>query len=92
MTLFDIFMTQLADPFRIALMIGLVLTAMRTAAISGTMLPLLAGVLFVAVIIPTTLNPNGQQAWTQVGVGLVTNLVMLAAILALKTIWDRFRR
>ncbi len=49
---------QLSDPFRIALSIGLVLTMLRTEGVSGRWIPLLAGVVFIAVLIPVTMQPR----------------------------------
>jgi hypothetical protein len=94
MTLVDLVSAALADPFRVALLVGLVVTQRRTAGITGRVLPLAAGVLFVAVILPTTM----QQGLTTpallraIGVGLVANVIWLAAILVAFAVWDRTRR
>lgn len=86
------FLAQIADPFRIGLMIALVATMARTRAATGTVVPLAAGVLFVAVIIPMTLAPPGADGMVAaVGIGLLTNLVLLAVILGALTLWRRLR-
>lgn len=92
MGLMDIFAEQIRDPFRIGLLIALVATMKRTQAATGTWVPLAAGVLFVAVIIPMTLAPPGDGSMvTVVGVGLLANLVLLAVILAALRLWQRLR-
>lgn len=90
MSLFDIFISQITDPFRIALLVALGLTTLRTSAVTGAVVPLAAGVVFVAVIIPTTLSPASGQLWQAIGVGLVSNTVWLAVLLGLKALWQRF--
>lgn len=73
--------SQLADPFRIGLIIALALTADRTAAVTGGILPVLLGVLFVAVIIPTTMPTNQEiPLWQLIGLGIIANLILLALV------------
>ncbi len=88
MTATEILTAQLADPFRIALLIGLVLTQRRTAAATGTWAPLAAGLVFVAVIIPVTMGTAVPLA-ASVGLGLVANLILLIPVLAVFALWDR---
>lgn len=73
----DVFLSQITDVFRIGLLVALVLTARRTAGTTGTVLPLLAGIVFVAVIIPTT---RGSTDLVQIGVGIATNAVVVAVV------------
>lgn len=90
MSLSQLVLTQLEDPFRIALIIGLVVTMVRTRAQTGTVVPLAAGVLFVAVIIPSTLGTRlAEPFWLQVGAGLISNLVILGVVLGG---YEAFRR
>jgi cobalamin biosynthesis protein CobD/CbiB len=92
MTLTDLAISQFMDPFRIALLIGLVVTMQRTMAVTGKLVPLLAGVAFVAVIIPSTVTQGLAASFiTQFGVGLVTNSVLLAVILGAKMLIDSRR-
>jgi cobalamin biosynthesis protein CobD/CbiB len=92
MTLTDLALSQFTDPFRIALLIGLVITMQRTVSVTGKVIPLLAGVAFVAVIIPSTITKGLEADYlTQIGVGVVTNAVMLAVILGIKALIDRRR-
>ncbi|WP_323041275.1 hypothetical protein [Gemmobacter sp.] len=90
----ELLLAQLRDPFRVGLMIALVLTMLRTRAVSGTALPLAAGVVFVAVIIPMTLPAPaaGGGMLAAVGTGIVANLILLGLILGAWTLWQRLRR
>ena len=82
---------QLTDVFRIGLIIALVLTMRRTQAMTGTIIPLLAGVVFVAVIIPATL-PTAEPLWRSIGVGLVANAIILGLALAGLALFQRLRK
>ena len=57
----DILLAQLLDPFRIGLIVVLVITAARTSATVGNWAPLALGVVFVAVLIPMTLGSGEEQ-------------------------------
>jgi hypothetical protein len=62
-------------------------------AATGKVIPLLAGIVFVAVLIPTTLSPlPGVSLKVAVGVGLAANAVILAVLLAGYALFLRFRR
>ena len=86
-----ILLAQLTDPFRIGLIIALVFTMLRTAAVTGTFVPLAAGV-FVAVIIPTTMQAGKGPVWQAVAVGIVANAVILAVVMGAWTLLRRLRR
>lgn len=86
----DLLLSQLADVFRIGLIVALVLTMRRTAAVTGRLVPLAAGVVFVAVIIPAT-QPGGVPLWQAVATGVVANLVILAVVLAVWELVGRLR-
>ena len=86
-----ILLAQLTDPFRIGLIIALVFTMLRTAAVTGTFVPLAAGV-FVAVIIPTTMQAGKGPVWQVVAVGIVANAVILAVVMGAWTLLRRLRR
>jgi uncharacterized membrane protein len=83
--------TQLTDPFRIALLIALVYVWQRNHAQSQALLPLLAGWIFVAVVIPVTGSAAGPML-TAVLVGLVANAVILAVVLGAWVLWRRSRK
>ncbi|MFT4149381.1 MAG: hypothetical protein QM656_04220 [Paracoccaceae bacterium] len=83
----DLFLSQLIDPFRIGLIIALVATMRRTQGVSGTLVPLAAGVVFVAAIIPIAMQGGFDPI--RVGIGILSNLVILAVVMA---IWAAFLR
>ena len=88
----DLFLANLTDPFRIILLGALIATMLRTRASTGTWLPLAAGALFVAVLIPLTLQPAQVPLWQAVAVGLVANAAVLAVGLGLWEAVQRLRR
>lgn len=88
----DVLLQQLRDPFRWGLLGALILTMLRTEAATGRWLPLAAGLAFVAVIIPSTMGlPAGATLARAVGLGVVANLLILAALLLLREAWLRLR-
>lgn len=89
MTAYDIFVAQITDPFRIGLLIALLLTTRNTVARTGVVLPLLAGLVFVAILIPLTFSSGADDWWTLVAVGLLSNAAILAVALGL---WLAFAR
>lgn len=75
-------MSQLTDIFRIGLMAGLIFTMERTKAQTGVVLPLVAGIIFIAAIIPATM-PRADVTMLQAIVsGLVANSVITAVLMA----------
>jgi hypothetical protein len=91
MTMLQLLQAQLMDPFRIVMLVALVMVWDRNRGAEGGVLPLLAGYVFVAVLIPFTLGTPGQQV-PGILAGLVSNLILLAVILALWALWQRLRR
>jgi hypothetical protein len=89
MTVTEVLSQQFYDLFRWGLIAALVLTQGRTRAVTGTWLPLAAGVVFVAVIIPSAMTPALAPFPMQVGVGLGVNAVMVAVVLCLRLVWLR---
>lgn len=88
----DLVLSQLTDLFRIGLIIALVVTMHRTAAVTGRFLPLVLGVVFVAVMIPATM-PSGSASLTDaVLAGLVSNTILLIPVLAGAKLIARWRR
>lgn len=86
MTYLDILAGQLVDPFRIGLLGFLVLTTLRTLAHTGFAVPLLVGLVFVAILIPTSFSGDGQDWTQQVAVGLGSNAIILAVMLAIRAV------
>jgi hypothetical protein len=91
MTLTDLLLSQLTDVFRIGLVIALVATALRNTAVTGMAIPLAAGILFIAVIIPATL-PGTEPMMRAVGVGIVANLILVGLAMAGWQVVSRWRR
>ncbi len=88
----DLVLSQLSDPFRIGLMIALVITMLRTSAVTGRALPLVMGVLFVAVILPTTMPSGTATVSDAILAGLVSNAVILGLVLVTAALVARLRR
>jgi threonine/homoserine/homoserine lactone efflux protein len=89
----DLFLANLIDPFRLVLLAALIATMLRTQANTGTWLPLAVGALFVAVLIPMTLQPvQTLPLWQVIAVGVVANVVLLAVGMGLLTLVQRMRR
>ncbi len=90
MTATELLLSQLADPFRIGLLIALFVTMLRTQAASGTIVPLAAGAVFVAVLIPSaTQSALLVPFWQAVAVGIGANVVLLAVILGAWSLYQR---
>ena len=85
MDVVDIFLAQLADPFRIGLVAMLVITAARTEASVGMRVPLALGTVFVAILIPVAFG-EGDMAG-QIVVGLAANAVILLAAMAARLLF-----
>ena len=88
----DLVISQLTDIFRVGLIVALVITMRRTSAVTGRLLPLALGVVFVAVILPTTLPSNTVALGDAIVAGLVTNTVILGLVLAVEAVLQRLRR
>ena len=88
----DILVAQLTEPFRIGLLVMLLVTAARTTQTVGTIVPLVLGVIFVAVLIPTSLGNDDGMTGTRIATGLVANTVILLVMLAAKAFFDRVVR
>ena len=87
----ELIQSQLMDPFRIGLILALVFTMLRTQAATGTVLPLAAGVIFIAVILPSTQGSGAVSLTQAVAAGIVSNLIILGIVLALAMIVRRLR-
>lgn len=89
----DIYLTQLTDPFRIGLLIALVVTAANTAPNLNRWIPIALGIVFVAVLIPYSFGSSDDVAKAfAVGVGLVSNITLLAVMLGAKALYTRLAR
>lgn len=89
----DLVTAALIDPFRIVLMIGLLLTQRRTALQTGVIIPMALGVIFVAVLLPMTTSfgvSAGMPA--AIGAGVIANIAILVPILAVFWLYDSRKR
>jgi hypothetical protein len=85
MTNSEILLSQLTDPFRLGLIVALVVTMLRTEAVTGRLVPLAAGVLFVAAILPmTTARGDAGTLAQAIALGIMANLVLLALVMAIR--------
>jgi hypothetical protein len=93
MTLTQTFITQMTDPFRLGMLVILFVTMMRTKGTTGTFVPLAAGAVFVAVLIPMTLQQIavGPELYRSAGLGLVANALILVVIFWAHRIWSQSR-
>ncbi len=88
----ELVQSQLLDPFRIGLMIGLVYTMLRTEAATGRLIPLVAGVVFVAVILPSTMPSGNADLTNAIAAGILSNLIILGVVLGGWALLSRLRR
>lgn len=89
----DTVLSQLMDPFRIGLIFFLLLTALRTRANMGLWMPLAMGVVFIAILIPlTTAAEATVNRFEAIGLGIVSNGLILGVMLAAWSIARKIRR
>ncbi len=88
----ELVFSQLTDVFRIGLIVALVVTMFRTSTVTGRVLPLAAGVVFVAVILPTTMPSGSANLGDEIIAGLITNLIILVPVLVLARLFVKLRR
>ena len=88
----DLVLSQLSDLFRIGLLIALVITMLRTSAVTGRALPLVMGVLFVAVILPTTMPSGTASVSDAILAGLISNSLITGLVIAVAAVFTRLRR
>ncbi|MDR7223242.1 hypothetical protein [Aminobacter aminovorans] len=93
MAYLDIYLAQLTDPFRIGLLIALVVTAANTAPNLNRWIPIALGIVFVAVLIPYSFGSSDDVAKAfAVGVGLVSNITLLAVMFGAKALYLRLAK
>jgi hypothetical protein len=83
---------QFTDVFRLGLLAGLIYTTERTRQQTGVMLPLVAGVVFVAIIIPATMPKPGVGLWQAAATGIAVNAVIVAVMWLAWQAFSRSRR
>jgi hypothetical protein len=88
----DLILSQLTDPFRIGLIVVMMLTAYRTRGAMGLMTPMALGVVFVAAIIPMTMQPDSPDQIFAIGTGVLSNVILLLAAMAIRAVIMRILR
>lgn len=88
----DLIQSQLTDLFRIGLLVAMIFTARNTGAQAGYILPVLMGIVFVAVLIPMTMGSGAAERTTAIAVGLVSNAIIVAIVWAIWETVVRLRR
>ena len=88
----DLVLSQLTDLFRIGLIIALVVTMRRTAAVTGSVFPLVLGVIFVAAMLPLTMPGASASLTSAILAGLVSNTIILAVVMVAAGLIARLRR
>jgi hypothetical protein len=84
---------QLADPFRIGLLISLLFMAARPSGGHSRWLPVALGLIFVAVLIPTAMASDAADPVSaQIGVGLLSNAIIVGIMLFAEAVFERLRR
>lgn len=87
--------SQLLDLFRIGLIFFLLMTALRTREAAGLVMPLSLGVVFVAILIPLTTGAaavtGNTSLYAAIGIGVVSNAIILVCFLAAWYMWARTR-
>jgi MFS superfamily sulfate permease-like transporter len=84
-----LFTAQITDVFRIGLLTALMYTTENTKAQTGVVIPLLAGIVFVAVILPMTMPVAGVSTTQAIVTGLLANACLTAVIWA---IWNTAKK
>lgn len=93
MTAIELYLSQISDPFRIGLLVVLLLTSANTArAMPNRWLPIALGMVFVAVLIPFSLGRSNEVSGAMaIAVGLVANISLVAVMLALVFAFQRLK-
>ena len=84
--------SQMADPFRIGLIAALIYTTIRNSGVTGWLVPLAAGIVFVAFIIAVTMPSGGQTQAVVISAGVVSNAIIAAILFGALFIWRRFSK
>jgi fucose permease len=92
MDISTLMVTQFTDIFRLGLLAGLIYTTERTRQQTGVLLPLVAGVVFVAVIIPATMPRSDVSLWQATITGLFVNAVIVAVFWAAWQVFSKAKR
>lgn len=85
MTFTQLLADQLTDPLRLGLTVALVAVLLRNRDVTAFWLPLAAGVLFIALLLPLTTARGGAAPFAMaVAVGLLSTALLLALVLGIR--------
>jgi hypothetical protein len=86
----ELLLSQFLDPFRIGLLLALVITSHNTSGTVGLAVPLVLGAAFVAVLIPVTMRPTSEvSTMTAILTGFAVNAIVIGVIIAAWAGWQR---
>lgn len=92
MEITTLMLQQATDIFRLGLLAGLIYTTERTRPQTGVVLPLIAGVIFVAIIIPATMPQTGVSLWLAAATGILVNAIITGLMWLGWQAYDRSKR
>jgi hypothetical protein len=92
MDITTLILQQSTDIFRLGLLAGLIFTTERTRLQTGVVLPLIAGIIFVAIIIPATMPQAGVDMWLAASTGVFVNAVIVGLMWLGWQAYDRSKR
>jgi hypothetical protein len=82
--------SQLTDIFRMGLLVGLFFTIQNTKAQTGYVIPVIAGLIFVAAMIASSMPKPGVDFWTSLISGLIANAIIFAVIWLMWMAYTKF--
>ena len=88
----SLLLQQFTDVFRLGLVAGLIYTTERTRQQTGVLVPLLAGIVFIAIIIPATMPRPEVSLWQAATTGIAVNAVLTAVFWLAWQAYSRTRR
>jgi hypothetical protein len=80
MDIVSLLTSQLTDIFRMGLLVGLFFTIQNTKAQTGYAIPIIAGLIFVAAVIASSMPKAGVDFWAALTSGIVANAIIFAVI------------
>ena len=92
MEITTLILQQSTDIFRLGLLAGLIYTTERTRLQTGVVLPLVAGVIFVAIIIPATMPRTDVSLWLAASTGIFVNAVIVGLMWLGWQLYDKSKR
>ncbi len=92
MSFTELLLMQLSDPFRIGLLVALAFTTLQTQGQTGRAIPLLLGIVFVAVLIANTTSAGEGDLTMAIGVGVLANAIIIGVLAGLYLAWQKLAK